>query len=62
MKTRGFEVCKGYEDKDIHLPVRKTKHSAFSAGEPQRPQCHKGAGCKYSRLKHIYAQAQALEN
>lgn len=28
MKTRGFEVCKGYEDKDIHLPVRKTKHSA----------------------------------
>ena len=28
MKTRGFEVCKGYEGKDIHLPVRKTKHSA----------------------------------
>ena len=27
-RKRGFEVCKGYEDKDIHLPVRKTKHSA----------------------------------
>lgn len=28
MKTRGFEVAKGYEDKDIHIPVRKTKYSA----------------------------------
>ena len=28
MKVRGFEVVKGYEDKDIHLPVRKTGHSA----------------------------------
>ena len=28
MKTRGFEIAKGYEDKDIHLPVRKTKNSA----------------------------------
>lgn len=27
MKTRGFEVCKGYEDKNINLPVRKTKNS-----------------------------------
>lgn len=27
-KVRGFEVCKGYEDKDINLPVRKTKYSA----------------------------------
>ena len=27
-KKRGFEVCKGYEDKDITLPVRKTKHAA----------------------------------
>ena len=25
---RGFEVVKGYEDKDIHLPVRKTRFSA----------------------------------
>jgi dUTP pyrophosphatase len=24
MRIRGFEVCKGYEDKDIILPVRKT--------------------------------------
>ena len=28
MRTRGFEIAKGYEDKDIHLPVRKTKNSA----------------------------------
>ena len=27
-KLRGFEIAKGYEDKDIHLPVRKTKNSA----------------------------------
>lgn len=28
MKQRGFEIAKGWEDKDIHLPVRKTKNSA----------------------------------
>lgn len=28
MRKRGFEVVKGYEDKDIHIPVRKTAHSA----------------------------------
>ena len=28
MRNRGFEVCKGFEDKDITLPVRKTKYSA----------------------------------
>jgi dUTP pyrophosphatase len=28
MKKRGFEIAKGWEDKDIHLPVRKTSHSA----------------------------------
>ena len=27
-KVRGFEIAKGWEDKDIHLPIRKTKHSA----------------------------------
>lgn len=27
MRNRGFEVCKGYEDKDITLPIRKTKNS-----------------------------------
>ncbi len=26
-KVRGFEICKGYEDKDITLPIRKTAHS-----------------------------------
>lgn len=28
MKTRGFEIAKGWEDKDIHMPERKTKFSA----------------------------------
>jgi len=28
MKTRGFEIAKGYEGKKIHLPTRKTKNSA----------------------------------
>ena len=27
-KRRGFEVAKGFEDKEINLPVRKTKYSA----------------------------------
>ena len=27
-KIRGFEIEKGFEDKQIHLPVRKTKFSA----------------------------------
>ena len=28
VKVRGFEICKGFEDKEINLPVRKTKFSA----------------------------------
>lgn len=36
MKTRGFEVCKGYEDKDIIIPVRSTKHSvAYDLHAPE---------------------------
>lgn len=27
-KRRGFEIAKGFEDKGINLPVRKTKYSA----------------------------------
>ena len=27
-KIRGFEVAKGFEDKEINLPIRKTKFSA----------------------------------
>ena len=27
-KSRGFEIAKGWEDKDINLPIRKTKNSA----------------------------------
>ena len=35
-KIRGFEVAKGFEDKEINLPVRKTMYSAgydFEAAE-----------------------------
>ena len=28
IKTRGFEIARGWEDKNIHIPVRKTAHSA----------------------------------
>ena len=34
--NRGFKIAKGWEDKDIHLPVRKTKWAAgydFEAAE-----------------------------
>ena len=27
-KKRGFEIAKGFENKGINLPIRKTKHSA----------------------------------
>ena len=27
-KARGFEIAKGFEDKEINLPIRKTKYSA----------------------------------
>ena len=27
-KVRGFEVAKGFEDKEINMPIRKTKYSA----------------------------------
>ena len=27
-KVRGFEIAKGWEDKEINLPIRKTKNSA----------------------------------
>ena len=27
-KKRGFEIAKGFEDKQINLPIKKTKYSA----------------------------------
>ena len=27
-KIRGFEIAKGFENKEINLPIRKTKYSA----------------------------------
>ena len=46
MRKRGFEVVKGYEDKGINLPVRKTKYAAAydveAAEEIVLPSCNKG--------------------
>ncbi len=28
MRTRGFEIAKGFEDKNINLPIRSTMHAA----------------------------------
>ena len=36
MKQRGFEIAKGWENKNINIPIRKTKHAAgydFEAAE-----------------------------
>ena len=30
-KLRGFEIAKGWEDKGINLPVRKTKNAESTA-------------------------------
>ncbi len=27
MRTRGFEICKGFENSEINMPIRKTKNS-----------------------------------
>lgn len=46
MRNRGFEVVKGYEDKGINLPVRKTKYAAAydveAAKEIVLPSFNKG--------------------
>ena len=55
MKKRGFEICKGYEDKDINLPIRKTKNSAgydFEAAEDTViPSVWK---CVFENVKKIF--------
>lgn len=36
MKTRGFEICKGYEGKDINLPKRHSKNAvAYDIEAPE---------------------------
>ena len=37
MKQRGFEIAKGWEDKGINIPVRKTKYSAGYETTPIAP-------------------------
>lgn len=57
MRKRGFEVAKGYEDKEINLPIRSTKTSAgfdFEAAEdvyvePIWKQIMKAAKLQYNR-------------
>ena len=36
MKQRGFEIANGWENKNLNIPIRKTKHAAgydFEAAE-----------------------------
>lgn len=61
-KLRGFEVAKGFEDKEINLPVRKTKYSAgydFEAAEdcvvPAFKPCN-SSNFNKNRYKSIYAR------
>lgn len=36
MKKRGFEICKGYENKNIHLPIRHSKNAvAYDLETPE---------------------------
>ena len=37
-RIRGFEIAKGFEDKGINMPVRKTKYSAGYDVELQKIQ------------------------
>ncbi len=39
-KVRGFEIAKGFEDKGINLPIRKTKHAAGYDIEACRRLCN----------------------
>ncbi len=53
MKTRGFEVAKGFENSEINLPVRKTKYSAgydFEAAEDTIVPAFK-PGCNPTLIK-----------
>lgn len=53
-KLRGFEVAKGYEDKNINLPQRKTKHSAgydFEAAEDCIIPAYSKGGTKPTLVK-----------
>ena len=61
-RLRGFEVAKGFEDKNINLPIRKTKYSAGydieAAEDVVIPSFKKGTNPTISknRIKSIYAR------
>ena len=61
-KKRGFEIAKGFEDKGINLPERKTKFSAGYDVEAAEdciiPSFKKGNKTNFSknRNKSIYAR------
>ncbi len=63
MSKRGFEICKGYEDKDITLPARKTKKSAgydFEAAEETIiPSVWK---CVFENIKKIFTGDDSTES
>ena len=52
-KIRGFEIAKGFEDKGINLPVRKTKYSAgydVEAAENTIIPSFKKGGCQNAEM------------
>lgn len=53
-RVRGFEIAKGYENKNINLPQRKTKHSAgydFEAAEDCTIPAYSNGGIKPTLVK-----------
>ena len=57
-KIRGFEIAKGWENKDINLPQRSTKHAAgydFEAGETEH--LFRILLCKHSFFHSRYVPA-----
>ena len=62
-KIRGFEVAKGFEDKDINIPIRKTKYSAGYDIEAAEDCCNtyvlkkeQTPTLSKNRIKSIYAR------
>ena len=53
---RGFKICKGFEDQQIQLPQRSTKHSAgydFQCAQTVTSAAHMEAGrCRRGKADH----------
>ena len=52
-RLRGFEIAKGYENKGIHLPIRKTKNWAYKRIN-FKSAYHAWANVKFKKEKFWY--------